>query len=105
MDEEYGDLHLEIPDGPDDADWLADMEASLGELDEEHMDDASEEWMQDDLQFDHVSFSDFEVVGNVNTPQPFVEPTPKSAPRPPTSQEARVAVGEPSTSFWYLTQL
>ena len=61
----------------------------MGEFDE----DASEEGLQDDLQFDHASFSEFEVVGNVNTPQPFVEPTPKSAPRPPMSQEPRVAVG------------
>ncbi len=99
MEEDFGDLHLEIPDGPDDEDWLADMEASMGEVDEEHLDDASEEWLQDDLQLDHVSSSDFEVVGKVNTPQPLVEPTPKSAPRPPVSQEPRVAVGESSTSF------
>ena len=38
----------------------------------------------------------FEVVGNVTTPQPLLEPTPKRAPRPSETLEARVAVGESS---------
>ena len=99
MEEDYCDLHLDIPEGPGDEDWLADMEASLHEVDEEHMEGISEEELQDDLQFEHMSFSEFEVVGNVNTPQSFVEPTPKSMPRPLVSQDPRVAVGESSTSF------
>ena len=99
MEEDYGDLHLDIPEGPSDEDWLASMEASVHEVNEDHMEGISEEELQDDLQLEHVSFSEFEVVGNVNTPQSFVEPTPKSMPRPQVSQDPRVAVGESSTSF------
>ena len=97
MEDDFGDLHLEIPDGSGDEDWLAQMEASVQEVGE-HMEDISEDELQEDLQ-DEFSFSEFEVVGNVSTPQPFVEPTPKSMPRPSVSQDPRVAVGESSTSF------
>ena len=99
MEEEYGDLHLDIPEGPSDEDWLASMEASVHEVNEDHMEGLSEEELQDDLQLEHVSFSEFEVVGNVNTPHSFVEPTPKSMPRSSVGQDPRVAVGESSTSF------
>ena len=78
MEEDYGDLHLDIPEGPSDEDWLASMEASVHEVNEDHMEGISEEELQDDLQLEHVSFSEFEVVGNVNTPQSFVEPTPRA---------------------------
>ena len=99
MEDDFGDLGLEVPDGPCDEDWLAEMDASMIGCDEDHPGDESEEWLQKDLEMDRVNFSDFEVVGNVATPQPFVEPTPKSAPRPSVAQEPRVAVGESSTSF------
>ena len=98
MEDDFSDLHFEIPDGSGDEDWLAQMEASVQEG-EEHMEDISDDELQEDLQLEHMSFSDFEVVGNVSTPQPFVEPTPKSMPRPSVSQDPRVAVGESSTSF------
>ena len=95
-----GDVNLVdgySPDNVDEEDWLG-MDVSGARSEGEPSEQLSDDPLFDGLEHDH-ELAEFEVVGAVATPPPILQPSSKSAPRPVETLEARVAVGDSSTSF------
>ena len=86
-----------LPDNDDEEDWLG-MDVSGARSEGEPSEQLSDDPLFDGLEHDH-ELAEFEVVGAVATPPPILQPSSKSAPRPMETLEARVAVGDSSTSF------
>lgn len=95
-----GDVNLVdgySPENVEEEDWLG-MEVSGAHSEGEPSEQLSDDPLFDGLEHD-PELAEFEVVGSVATPPPILQPTSKSAPRPMETLEARVAVGDSSTSF------
>lgn len=100
MDEDWSFLDDQMPDNTDLEDWLVGMDTSGPRSEGEPSEQLSDDPLLEEVEHDR-ELAEFEVVGSVATPPPMLQPSSKSAPRPRDNEilEARVAVGESSTSF------
>lgn len=97
-------LDRQLPDNTESDGWLDDwpdgMDASGPRSEGEPSEQLSDDPLMEEEEHDS-ELAEFEVVGSVTTPPPILQPSSKSAPRPRDNEtlDARVAVGESSTSF------